>query len=134
MEKLPDRLTHIVTSAIHAIDWNDLNCDPSIGFHYRYHKNEYGSWTIIIHPAIHEIIGGIKDGSFIYPRYNISILDITKLFDEVFDMGMSSRENKFWIDGMANNILFSLEIMEKPPSRAKITKKYNWYTKEISRK
>jgi hypothetical protein len=134
MEPLPDRLYKIVTDTINSIRWNSLGCEAASSFHYRYHKNEYGSWTVVIHPAVHEVIGGKNDGTLIYPKFNISVFDITKLFDEVFDLILTSKEAKFCIDGIVGNMLFSLEIMEKPPARYKVTKNYNAYTKEVAKK
>lgn len=134
MEQLPDRLYKIVTDTINSIKWNSLGCDAAAAFHYRYHQNEYGAWTVVIHPAVHEVIGGKDDGALIYPKFNLSIFDITKLFDEVFDLILTSKESKFCIDGIVDNLLFSLEIMEKPPVRYKVTKNYNVYTKEVAKK
>lgn len=134
MEKLPDRLYRIVTDTINSINWNSLDCDAATSFHYRYNKDQYGTWTVIIHPAIHEIIGGKDDGALIYPKFNLSVHDILKHFDEVFDLILTSRESKFCIDGIVGDMLFSLEIMEKPPLKAKVTKNYNIYTKEVVKK
>lgn len=134
MEALPDRLYKIVTDTINSINWNSLGCDAATAFHYRYQKCQYGGWTVVIHPAVHEVIGGKDDGALIYPKFNISILDIMKHFDEVTDLVLTSRESKFCIDGIVGDMLFSLEILEKPPVRSKVSKNYNIYTKEVVRK
>jgi hypothetical protein len=134
MEKLPDRLYRIVTDTINSIAWNSLGCDAATAFHYRYHKNQYGAWTVVIHPAVHEVIGGKDDGALIYPKFNLSIHDIIRRFDDVTDIVLSSKESKLFVDGIVGEHLFSLEIMEKPPARAKVSKNFNWYTKEVVKK
>ena len=134
MEQLPDRLHKIVTDTINSIRWNSLGCEAASAFHYRCSKTNYGAWTVVIHPAVHEVVGGRNCGALIYPKFNISILDITKMFDEVFDLILTSKESKFCIDGIVDNLLFSLEIMEKPPSKYRVSKNYNVYTKEVAKK
>lgn len=134
MESLPDRLCKIVAQTIDSINWNSFGCDSKIVFHYSYHNCQFGGWTVIVYPAIHEVVFGKDDGALIYPKFNISIIDIMKHFDDITDLVFVSQESKFCIDGIVGDMLFSLEILEKPPSNAKVTRSYNIYTKKIAQK
>jgi hypothetical protein len=132
-ETLPNRLHQIVIETIQAIQWNSLNCDPINVFHYRYRKNkDDDSWETVIHPAIHEVVGGKNDGALVYPKFDISILDISKKFDQILDITFDN--SQIYIDGIIDNFIFTLEIMDRPPRKAKVTKNFNWHTKEVVKK
>jgi hypothetical protein len=134
MEKLPERLRKIVTETIQSIDWNSFQTEPHNVFHYRYHKDGEGNWTLVIHPAVHEVIGGREDGALIFPKFHLSLFDATRGFDEIIDFGVNSREDFVWIDGMVGENLCSLEVHCRPPSKAKVMKNYHWYTGVVQKK